>query len=454
MPKNSVPRTRAVFSWGLYDFANTIFSMNIATMYFAQWIIIDHKQQDIWYGLTYSISMLFVAISMPILGAVSDTYGRRKPFLLFFTLGCVVVTFSMGVVSQSISSVGLVVVSSLVLFGVANFFYEGGLVFYNALLPEVSTKANIGKVSGFGVALGYLGAIAGLFLVKPFVEGNFFGWVLPKSLGGGREKSFIPTAIFFLIFSLPLFFFVKENLMAKADKLRLDVKSAFARLWDGICNTRKYPGVLRFLIADYFIEDAIATVIIFMAVYAQLVMKMGDEIKIWFFIVSTTFAVIGSFLCGLVCDRIGPKKTLGIVVLGWVVSLLVAILTTNQVVFWIIGPFIGIFLGSTWTSARPLLTSLAPEDTLGQFFGLYALSGRAAAITGPVVWGGIVLLFRQDNPIVELVVSFLNKLGISLSSSTLATIQYRFAVGTLAFLMLVGLVILIKVPDKFKAGRK
>jgi UMF1 family MFS transporter len=453
MPNNSIPKTSAVFSWGLYDFANTIFSMNIVTMYFAQWIIVDHKQQDIWYGLSYSLSMLFVAIAMPVLGAVSDSYGRRKPFLLYFTLGCVIATFLMGITSQLISNTELMIVLSLALFIIANFFYEGGLVFYNALLPEVSNKANIGKVSGFGVALGYLGAIAGLFLVKPFVEGNLFNWVIPKTFGGGREKSFIPTAILFLLFSLPLFFFVKEKLMPRADKLRLDIKSAFLKVWEGLRHTKKYPGVLRFLIADYFFEDAIATVIIFMAVYAQLVMKMGDEIKIWFFIMSTTFAVIGSFLCGLVCDKIGSKKTLIIVVLGWVASLVVVVFTTSQMMFWMVGPFIGIFLGSTWTASRPLLTTLAPEETLGQFFGLYALSGRVAAIIGPVVWGGVVLLFKQDNPVVKQIVLLLNRLSITLSPHTLSTIQYRFAVGALAFLMLFGLLIFIKVPDKFRVER-
>ena len=443
----------AVFSWSLYDFANTIFSMNIATMYFAQWVIVDCKQEDIWYSLSHAISMLSVAAVMPVLGSISDDYGRRKPFLFYFTLGCVVATLFVGIASQLNLSPSVIVVLALVLFAVANFFYEGGLVFYNALLPEVSVPTNIGKVSGIGVAMGYLGAIVGLLLVKPFVEGRFFGCAIPEIIGGGRNKSFIPTAILFFLFSLPLFLFVKEKIINQTDRIKLNIRSSFIKVWDGLRNTKKYPGVLRFLIADYFFEDAIATVIIFMAVYTQLVMNMGDQIKIWFFIVSTTFAVIGSFFCGLVCDRIGPKKTLVIVVLGWVICLGVVVCITNQAAFWIIGPFIGIFLGSTWTAARPLLTTLVPKESLGQFFGLYALSGRAAAIVGPLVWGATALIFKQNNPLVKNIVMLLNRLGITLSAQTMSTIQYRFAVGMLAILMLIGLFIFFKVPDKFNAKR-
>jgi len=436
-----------VFGWALYDFANTIFSMNIITMYFAQWVIVDNKREDIWYSLAYALSMLLVALTMPVLGAISDGTGKRKPFLLTLTLGCVVGTFLMGIVSNNVYSLDLRVLLALVLFVFANFFFEGGLVFYNALLPEVSNNQNIGKVSGLGVALGYLGAIAGLLMVKPFVEGNFFGFSLST---GGREKAFIPTAIFFLIFSLPLFIFVKEQVKVKSEKFKVNLRDAFKKVWDGIVHTKKYPGVLRFLIADYFFEDAIATVIIFMAVYAQVVMKMGDEVKIWFFIVSTTSAVVGSFICGYITDLFGPKKTLFFVVSGWILSLGAVMFTSNPTYFWILGSFIGIFLGSTWTSARPLLISLAPKEMLGEYFGLYSLSGRAAAIIGPLLWGGSVLYFKKENFLVQKILSLLGFLKIDFSDDVLNTIQYRFGIGVLILLMLIGLLIFIKVPDRFK----
>ncbi len=444
---------KQLYGWVIYDFANTIFSMNIITMYFAQWIILDNSKEDIWYSFAHAISMFLVAITMPVLGAISDSFGKRKPFLLILTLGCVTGTIFIGIVSQNVSQVDLRIYLALALFIIANFSYEGGLVFYNALLPEVSTPENIGKVSGLGVGLGYLGAILGLLMVKPFVEGNFFGLELPSFLGGGREKAFIPTAMFFLLFSLPTFLWVKEKVKEKAKGVSLNIKNAFGKVWDGIAHTKKYPGVLRFLIADYFFEDAIATTIIFMAVYAQVVMGMGDELKVWFFIISTTSAVLGSFLCGFLTDSFGPKKTLFFVVLGWIFSLGIIMFTHNQTIYWITGSLIGIFLGSTWTSSRPLLTSLAPKEMLGEFFGLYSLSGRTAAIVGPILWGGAVLYFKKDNIFVQKIVSYLESCGVFFSERTLNTIQYRFAVGIMVFLMILGLLIFIKVPDKFKRKR-
>jgi len=269
-------------------------------------------------------------------------------------------------VSNNIAQVDLRVYLALTLFVIVNFSYHGGLVFYNALLPQVSTPENIGKVSGLGVALGYVGAIVGLLLVKPFVEGGLFGLKIPLVSEAGREKAFIPTAVFFLLFSLPIFLWVKEKTEIRTDRLRIGIKQAFRRVWEGLTHTKKYPGVLRFLIADYFFEDAIATVIIFMAVYAQVVMEMSDEIKLWFFIISTTSAVVGSFLAGIFCDRVGPKKTLFFVVLGWIVSLTVVMFTSNTATFWMMGSFVGIFLGSTWTASRPLLTSLVPKEMVSR----------------------------------------------------------------------------------------
>lgn len=438
----------ATVSWALYDFADTIFSMNIVTMYFAQWIIVDNKKEDIYYSASYALSMFLVAATMPVLGAISDVKGKRKPFLMVLTLGSIFATILIGMTSNNVIDVNMKVLLALAFFVVANFCYEGALTFYNALLPEVSTKDNIGKVSGWGVSLGYVGAIVGLLLVKPFVEGNLFGMKIPFTGDGGREKAFIPTAFFFLLFSLPIFFWVKEKTTESLEEKKLKIKEAFKRVWGGLSNTQKYPGVLRFLIANFFVSDAIATVIIFMAVYAQLVMGFPDSVKIWFFILSTTSAVIGSFLCGYVTDFIGPKKTLFFVIIGWILSLSVVMFTADKTIFWILGSLVGIFLGSTWTASRPLLTSLAPKEVLGQFFGLYSLSGKAAAILGPVLWGAVILYFKADNIIVQNVISFFKNLGVTFSDQVIFTIQYRFAVGALVIMVIIGLVIFLKVPDR------
>jgi len=200
--------------------------------------------------------------------------------------------------------------------------------------------------------------------------------------------------------------------------------------------------LLRFLISDYFFEDAIATVIIFMAVFTERVLGLGDSERTIFFIVSTVFAMIGAYLLGLMADRFSPKKVLFGIVAGWITVLLFFAINSYPVVFWILGPIVGILLGGVWSVSRPLLMQLTPPEKLGEFFGLFSISGRAAAICGPLVWGAVVYLFSPDNIVGR---SVSEVLGLGADAS--AKLPYRLAVLSLAAMMGLGLFIFRKVPD-------
>lgn len=447
-PIQSRPR-REVWSWLLYDFANTIFSMNILTMYFAQWIVIDQARGDLWYAIPYSISMGLTALTMPVLGAVSDLLGNRKRFLITLSLICIGTILVIGVLARMFDPGLGLLVTCLVLFVFANASYEGGIVFYNALLPGIAGPHNMGKISGWGVALGYAGAIFGLILVLPFVEGNIFGLEIPFLSGWGRSGAFIPTALLFLIFALPLFLWVRERTEdAPGHTGRGLLRTSFKRVWDGLRQTKKYPGVLRFLIADYFFEDAIATIIIFMAIYTEKAMGFSDQEKTLLFIVSTVSAVGGSVFWGWLTDRIGPKRALGLAVIGWIITLLIAAATSDKTVFWALGSCVGVFLGAVWTSSRALLVGLVPGNVVGQFFGLYSLSGRAAAIIGPLVWGTVVTVFAAGSVAGDALISVPQALGLSVSPEILASLNYRLAVVILAGIMVFGLIIFRRIPDR------
>lgn len=232
------------FSWTLYDFSNTIFSMNVVTMYFPLWLTIDLALEDIWVSFGNSFSMILVALSMPILGVISDTHKRKMPFLITLTLSCILFTFLIGFFEGFIDDFYLRVLAIIIFYMIANYSYQGALVFYNALLPQVSSKETIGRISGYGVAFGYIGAIIGLILVMPFNEGKVLGFNIPFIQGGGRAATFIPTAVLFLIFSIPTFIFLKdrgEDIPA-LEKWKIDLKGAFTKVIDSISNTRKYPG--------------------------------------------------------------------------------------------------------------------------------------------------------------------------------------------------------------------
>jgi MFS-type transporter involved in bile tolerance (Atg22 family) len=507
------PRKLATFSWILYDFANTIYSMNVVSIYFALWITVNLAKEDLWVSAGNSLSMLFVALTMPFFGTLSDFLKRRMTFLLIFTLICVCATAAIGGAGYFFSG-GFLVVLAVLLFTFANYAYQGALVFYNALLPQLATPKNMGKISGYGVAAGYLGAILGLVMVMPFADGqiSFLNlefkslvseyrpitqiqpqkttfldteitrdpnysyqlqritnnvadsvfhvansdtvialasgekqrairvhwetlpvaphskWVLLRRENGwGRIGAFIPTALLFLVFAIPIFIFMKESPAVAEEKVtqKISFSKTLKTVWDGLSNTQKYPGVLRFLIAKFFYEEGIETAIIFMGVYAVKVMGFSNDVIIPFFMITTSAAVVGSFLFGFVTDFLGPKNTLVIVISGWVVCLMMLLATTNQSHFWIIGSFVGIFMGSTWTSARPLLLTLVPANMAGEFFGLYSFSGKAASIVGPMIWGLTVYLLRAQPDV----------------------IKYKAAVGSLALLMFIGLVLLLRVPN-------
>ncbi len=413
-----------VWGWVIYDFANTIFSMNVVSLYFSLWITVDNGREDILVSIANSLSMLLVALSMPGLGVVSDRYKRRLPFLLGLTISCVTFTALISIVGWIVPSMGWRVTLALCLFVGANYSYQGGLVFYNALLPVVSPPTQMGRVSGYGTAMGYLGAIAGLALVMPFNQGSLFGWRIPFISGGGRVATFLPTAGFFLLFSIPTFLLIRER-EEKGSLSGVNLQEIWGKVWEGLSNTKRFPGVLRFLISKYLYEDAIATVIIFMGVYGNKVMGFSDSVLVPFLMVSTSGAIIGSLGFGRLTDRIGPKRTLSLVLVGWILSLGALILCSAPFLFWIIGSLIGAFLGGTWASSRPLLVDLVPQEMLGEFFGLYSLSGKLAAVAGPLIWGGVVLLFRP-----------------------LGLVRYKFAIASLILMLAAGLIVLCGVPSR------
>lgn len=595
----TIVKKRTVLSWILYDFANTIYSMNVVTMYFPLWMTVNLVREDLWVSVGNALSMALVAVTMPVIGAVSDGYRCKMPFLICYTLLCVCATFLIGVSGMVRLSVVASALMALLFYIVANYAYQGGLVFYNALLPEVSTPRNIGKVSGYGVAFGYFGAIVGLLLVMPFVTGgiSFLGIEFPRlardavliapvrgessyldmtvdrngyyeykivpeaaetasefllsardtvvvsssgvaaralslsmrkalahmensgverwhiqrrEKGWGHAGSFMPTAVLFLLTSLPIFVFIRDSgavtrsygvvirssvkaglpaviftpflilfplilvvvnplfsrplvkrfiatdsgegpagdrywaialfkvyalfVCARViDKIR-GVQSAVFRknmedILRSLVDTTALPGVLRFLVAKFFYEDGIETVIIFMAVYAVKVVGFTSDVLVPFFLVATTAATVGSLLCGFVTDRLGPKRTLTLVLIGWILSIAAVILLRDRMVFWGVACCIGICMGSTWTSARPMLISLVPESRLGEFFGLYALSGKVASIIGPLMWGGVVFALSPYGDIVK----------------------YKSAIAVLGLMMFTGLLILLKVPDTVRA---
>jgi UMF1 family MFS transporter len=379
------PKLLAVSSWVLYDLANTIFSMNIVTLYFSLWIINDMGGRDSDYAVANSLSMFIVFLVAPFLGALSDQTPRRMPFLIVTTVVCCAATFLLGMTG---------VFLALVIFVVANAFYQSGLIFYDALLPVVSTPENRGRVGGIGIGVGYMGSFIGV-LTGLIVLENLLGLTILENNPADKPLVFKLTAVLFFLFALPCFFWVREK--PRAGSVVLGPKAAKRALHDlrnTLARLDRLPNLRRFLIGRVFYTDAANTFIIFMGVYLTNEVDFSEAQVQIALILGIAAAMVGGLSWGFVVDWIGPKPSLLIVIGLWTIAIILTVLvplfslTSN--IFWAVAPLGGFALGSTWAADRPLMLRLAPPQNIGQFYGLYAMVGRFAAIVGPLLWALIV----------------------------------------------------------------
>ncbi len=402
-----------VFTWSLYDFANTIFSMNVVSLYFPLMIKNNYGGADINLSLARSSAMIAVALIMPLAGLVSDKFGRRMGPAIFFTIVCCLATFNLGQ--------GGSMFYQLMIFAVAVFSFQGALVFYNAVLPQISGPGKMGRVSGYGVALGYIGTIFGLIVVGSLVGQRCYSQVFPL------------TAVLFFVFALPFMISIRDDAPRPLKGIGKSAIDSIRNIADVYRDARSRPGILRFLLGRFFIVEALETIIFFMAVYLKEAIGFSDNRAVYgnlneitlFLIVVTVFTAAGSLVWGFITEKLGPRNSLLWTVALWIVTLGCIIFFSDKTLFIIFGSMAGISLGGVWTAERPLLVNLVNDNKkLAGYFGLFALSGRMAAVIGPIIWGMIVLIFDSMGPI-----------------------KYRFAVASVLVMMITGLIVLRKVPD-------
>jgi UMF1 family MFS transporter len=306
-------------------------------------------------------------------------------------------------------------------------------------MPELVPAEERGRLSGMATAVGYVGSIVGVALVAPFFTGGLAGVgqvpdgvlntlrsVVPFTEHAGRVSTFVPTGLLFLVFSLPLFFFCRDhNPAPRGAPIRLG--EAFRSVAKTIRDARQHPGALRFICATFLYQDAIGTIVSVMTLYAVNAVGFKEGSEVTLFLVLTMPAIVGSYVAGILVDRIGPKRTLQITIWVWVALLIAMVLVPSQAAFWGVGLAIGLNYGGVGAAERPMMLSLIPDAEAGRYFSLMLLSARVAAIAGPFLWG-----FTVDG----------------LEPRIGAPMAYRTAVLTLGVMFLISLVILRGVPDK------
>jgi len=375
---------RAVSGWILYDLANTIFSMGVVSLYFSLWMRdeVGAQRVDAAYGLITAVSMAIIFVVSPLLGAISDRASRRMPFLIASTVVCCVFT-------ALLARFGFW--ATAICFVVANIAFQAGLQFYDALLPEVSTEENRGRIGGIGVGVGYLGSYLAVGL----------GLLLGT---GDKPLLFGMIALLFFLFALPCFVWVRERGNPHPRPITLQaagasVRQTLATLRSG----ERYPGLLRFLIGRVFYTDSINTVISIMALYTVniaiangIAEEAAPDTANLILLFAITFAVLGGFGWGWLADRLGPKRTLDLVLLSWmaifVAAAAIGILGLPLWTLFAVAALAGLCLGGVWAADRPFMLRLTPPTRVGEFYGLYGMVGRFSAITGPLIWAAVTYL--------------------------------------------------------------
>ena len=364
---------KSLFSWLLFDLANTVYAFIIPGLYFSVWLVSEKGWTDQQLGLATSTAMVIVAILGPWIGRKSDSSQGKKKILLLMTLICIISTFLLGTFS---------VETSVLLFIFSLIGFNLGSVVYDALLVSVSNEENRGKISGLGVAFGYTGSLIGFGVAT-----------LLQNMGYSYIEIFKSVAILFLLFSLPAFFFIEEKITTDK-KIKKNILNSLSIVINSWKHSRQYKGLTRFLVGRFFYADAINTLISgLLAVY--LVEEVGltpaDSQSI--LALAIVVSIIGGYIFGKAADLYGPRKLILISITCWMISLSLAIIATEFNQLWLIyvtGVLGGFNIGGIFAVDRVFMTRLSPEKHLGEFYGLYSTVGRFATILGPILWGLIV----------------------------------------------------------------
>ncbi len=416
MTNDSLLNRKTVFAWSMYDFANSSFTTLVVTfvysVFFAKTMAADEIQGTALWTQGVSMTAIAVALLSPIMGALADRGGYRKAFLLLFTAVCVVATtilyFQLPYETTVERGIAPQAMYALFWFVIANIAFEMGCVFYNAFLPDIAPPAKIGRVSGYGWALGYLGGLLCLsvaFAGLVFPETPLFG--LSKDAGQHIRATNLLVAGWFALFSIPTFLILKEDKSAVSPPGTNLIRASFRQLANTFAEIRRFRQVVRLLIAKMIYNDGLVTIFAMGGVYAAVAFGFSFEKVLVFGLVTNVSAGIGAYFFGFIDDRLGGKKTIAITIVGLFTSTLIATLAPNAVVhvlgfafpgevfLWLAGLMIGIFSGPNQAASRSLLGRFAPPEKENEFYGFFAFSGKATAFVGPMLFGVLTTVFQS-----------------------------------------------------------
>lgn len=394
-----------VFVWTLFDFANSSYAVIVVAFVFAVFFtdVICSAQPigDLYWSIGINVSMIISAVLNPVFGAIADRTSNKKHYLFIFTLLCIIPTALMYFTGEG------TILFALVLFVLSNIGFQTGITFYDAFISDMVDEKDYNKVSSYGYAVGYVGSLISVLLVFPLKD-NY-------------NLLFLVTALFFLVFSLPLFLFLKEKKKENISRAGAFEKViyGFKKVFSTVKHINNYKNLRNYLIAYFLYIDSVNTIIFFSGIYARRTLGFETvQLAIFFILVQFT-AMLGSLVFAKLGDKLGIKKSIIINILFWIAILIFIYIFVDVDTylvagslkihyFFIVGGFAGLFLGSTQSLSRTLMTELTPFEIKTEFFGFYSLFEKTSTLIGPLTFGLISWLTgSQKLAIISLTVFFL-----------------------------------------------
>ena len=410
---------RSLGAWALFDWANSPFTTLVVTFifpaYFEQAVVKDAVRGQALWGTAIAGSGLVIAVLAPVLGAVADASGARKPWIFVFTALCAASSALLWFVGPSPAYIGF----ALVAVSVAIIGYEFGVVFNNAMLPDIVPEAIIGRVSGWAWGLGYGGGLAALFVALVV-----FIW--PETPPFGLDKDTAEqvriigplAAIWLAVFSVPLFLFTRDR-PSRGLNMAEAVRGGLGELGRTLKALRGDRTVALYLLAHMIYADGLVTLFAFGGVYAAGAFGLSLPQVIMFGIVLNVAAGAGALVFAWLDDWLGSKRVIVLALIGLIAASLVAVAAQTLTWLWVAGIGIGVFVGPAQAASRTLMARLTASWNRAAYFGLYALSGKATAFVGPTL----------------------------VATVTAAAGSQRAGIATIIAFFVVGLALLAFVPD-------
>lgn len=418
------PSGKGLFAWALYDWANSSYFVIIQTFifaaYFTKTIAENIEIGTAQWGNMIGLAGFVLAITAPIFGAIADQAGRRKPWIAAFTILCVIACGLLWFAKPGTDYLWF----ALGMGFLATIGAEFAFIFYSAMLPDLVSPEKLGRWSGWGWGMGYAGGLACLLVALfAFIQTDGLWLNLDPDKAEPVRATFILTAIWYALFSLPLFFKTPDN-PSTNKKISDSIKHGFAQIQISIKEAGKFKNIMKFLLARVFYNDAIVTIFAMGGVYAAGTFDMDEEQILMFGIGLNVTAGLGAFGFAWLDDKSGSKFTIIASILGLLIPLTALIVVQDIAWFIIWGLVLGIFVGPIQAASRSFMARLSPPELTNQMFGLLALSGKVTSFIGPILVGFLTVRFGSQ----------------------------RLGMSSILIMLLIGLVLMFTVKEREASG--